>query len=155
MRKDDGITLEEVYNWMLNAMSKNIDKIEWLKHTFCNLHLDIMIQSFVANNFLLILESEHCKIGLIVENWVTQKRSSCSMTVMLLKIMKALNIFSAVCCYLEQSSWSILFWNIMSSKAPMELKTESIIKTLRMNISRKSWNDVLHESLMGTRKRIL
>ena len=100
------------------------------------------------------LVSEHWEIGFIVEYGVTEKISSCSMTVMLLKIMKSLNISSALCCCLGKSCSSILVWNIISSKAPMELKTESVIRTLQINFFRESWNDVLHGSLMGTRKRI-
>ena len=112
-----------------------------------------MIKIFVAHIFLVCL-LEHCEIGFIVENGVTEKKSECSMTVMLLKIMKSLNISSAVCCCLGKSSWSILFWNTISYKAPMELKKISVIRTFRMNFSIKSWNYVLHASLLGTRKRI-
>ena len=83
-----------------------------------------------------------------------KKKSSCSITVMLLRIMKSFNISSAVCCWSGKSSWSILFWNTISSKAPMELNTESVIRTLLINFSKKLWNNVLHASLMGTRKRI-
>ena len=123
-------------------------------NTIWNLHLDIMIQIFVAHNLFFFLYRNIARSGSLLKMVSPTKRSSYSMTVMLLRIMKSLNISSAVCCCLKKSSWSILFWNTISTKAPMELKTESMIITFRMNFSRKSWNDVLHASLMETRKRI-
>ena len=42
------------------------------QNTFCNLHLDIMIQILVANNFLFFLVSEYFVIWIIVENGVTK-----------------------------------------------------------------------------------
>ena len=120
------------------------------------MHLDIMIQIHVSHNFLFIfLVSKHYQIGFVIENGITKiKRSSCLMTVMPLRNIKSLKISSPVCCCLGKSSWSILLWNTISSKSLIELKTQVIMWTLWINFSRKSWNDGLHVSLMGTKQRM-
>ena len=42
-------------------------------NTFRNMHLDIMIQILVSHNYLVFfLVSEHCQIGFISENGVTE-----------------------------------------------------------------------------------
>ena len=52
------------------------------------------------------------------------------------------------------SSWSILFLKTISSKAPIELKTESVMKTVRGKFSRKSSNNLRKTLLTGTRNHI-
>ena len=124
------------------------------QNTFWNLHLDIISKFSWLTIFVCFLNRNIARSGSSLKMALPTKRSSCSMTVMLLRIMKSLKIFRAVCCCLKWSSWSILFLNTISSKAPMELNTESVIRILQINFSKKSYNDELYALLIGTRKRI-
>ena len=123
------------------------------QNTFWNLYIDIIFQVFVANNFRFLLYLNIASSVSSLKMAPPKKRSPCSMTVMLLRIMKSLNISSAVCCLSGKSSWSILFWNTISSKAPIKLNTGSVIRTQKI-LLQKIVNDLLHAVLMGTRKRI-
>ena len=124
------------------------------QNTLWYLHLDIIIQIIVADNFISFIYRNIARSGSSLKIASLKNRSSCLMTVMLLKIMKSLNISNAVCSCLGKSSLSIMFWNSISLKAPIKLKIESVIKLFLMNFTRKSWIDELFASLMGTRKRM-